>query len=116
MVSLRYAARVNGLDELALTKLDVLSGLKTLKVATAYERGAERVDHFPAEFGVESLAQWRPIYEDLPVWGEVISDVRRRADLPRAAQRYVARIEELTGIPVTFIGVGPERKQAIAGT
>ena len=115
IVILRYAARVNGLDELALTKLDVLTGLKTLKVATAYERGAERVYHFPAEFGVDSLAQWRPVYEELPGWEEAISDIRRREDLPRAARRYVARIEELTGMPVTFIGVGPQREQAIAG-
>ena len=113
VVILRYAARINGLDELALTKLDVLSGLKELKVATAYQRAGERVDHFPAEFGVEWLAQWRPIYEELPGWEDVISGVRRREDLPQAAQGYVARIEELTGIPVTFTGVGPQREQAI---
>ncbi|MGD2144562.1 MAG: adenylosuccinate synthase [Anaerolineae bacterium] len=109
----RYAARVNGLDELALTKLDVLSGLEKLKVATAYSRGGERVEHFPAEFGVKSLAQWEPIYEELPGWGEDITDVRRREDLPREAQEYVVRIEEWAGLPVTFIGVGPDRKQAI---
>jgi adenylosuccinate synthase len=113
VVILRYAARINGLDELALTKLDVLSGLQELKVATAYERAGERVDHFPAEFGVEWLAQWRPIYEELPGWEDDISGVRRRKNLPQAAQGYVARIEELTGIPVTFVGVGPQREQAI---
>jgi len=62
---------------------------------------------------VEWLAQWRPIYEELPGWEDLISDVRRREALPQAAQGYVARIEELTGIPVTFIGVGPQREQAI---
>jgi adenylosuccinate synthase len=114
LVILRYAARINGLDELALTKLDVLSGLERLKVAVAYERGRERTEVFPAEFGLESLAQWRPVYEELPGWAEDISGVRRREDLPPAAREYVAWIEEQVGVPVTLIGVGPEREQAIA--
>ncbi|MGD2104053.1 MAG: adenylosuccinate synthase [Anaerolineae bacterium] len=109
----RYAVRVNGLDELALTKLDVLSGLDELKVAVAYERDGERIDHFPAEFGVEALAQWAPVYEDLGGWEEDITGVRRRENLPRAAQSYVSSIEKWVGVPVTFIGVGPEREQAI---
>jgi adenylosuccinate synthase len=113
LVILRYAARVNGLNELALTKLDVLSGLEQLRVAVAYEREGERIAHFPAEFGVESLAQWRPVYEELPGWDEDITAVRRREDLPREAKAYVARIEDQSGVPVTFIGVGPEREQAI---
>ena len=122
LVILRYAARVNGLDELALTKLDVLSGLERLKVAVAYERtGAwpersrrERTEYFPAEFGMEELARWRPVYEELPGWAEDISGVRSREHLPPAACEYVARIEELVNVPVTFIGVGPEREQAIS--
>jgi len=121
LVILRYAARVNGLDELALTKLDVLSGLERLKTAVAYERGGagpehgrrERTEYFPAEFGAEALAEWEPVYEELDGWTEAIGGVRHRADLPSAAQKYVARIEELVGVPVTFIGVGPEREQAI---
>jgi adenylosuccinate synthase len=113
VVILRYAARINGLDELALTKLDVLSGLKKLRVAIAYEREGEHVEHFPAEFGVESLAQWEPIYKELPGWEEDITDVRLRADLPQEAQDYITHIEQWAGIPVTFIGVGPEREQAI---
>jgi adenylosuccinate synthase len=113
LVILRYAARVSGLDELALTKLDVLSGLEQLKVAVAYERAGERIQVFPAEFGVESLAQWRPVYEELSGWTDDISGVRSRGDLPSAAREYVARIEEWVGVPVTFIGVGPEREQAI---
>ncbi|OQY22970.1 MAG: adenylosuccinate synthase [Anaerolineaceae bacterium 4572_32.2] len=121
LVILRYAVRINGLDELALTKLDVLSGLERLKVAVAYERDGERVQpsvakYFPAEFGVEALAEWKPVYEELPGWAEDITGVRARADLPAAAQEYVARIEELVDAPVTFIGVGPEREQAIRMT
>jgi adenylosuccinate synthase len=114
LVILRYAARVNGLDEIALTKLDVLSGLERLRVAVAYERDGARTEFFPAEFGVESLAQWEPVYEELPGWAEDIRGVRRREDLPPAAREYVARIEEWVGVPVTFVGVGPAREQAIA--
>lgn len=109
----RYAARVNGLDELALTKLDVLSGLDQLKVAVAYQRESEHTDYFPAEFGLESLAQWSPVYEDLAGWDEDITGVRRRENLPQAAQAYVSFIEQAVGVPITFIGVGPEREQAI---
>ncbi|MDH7485264.1 MAG: adenylosuccinate synthase [Anaerolineae bacterium] len=110
---LRYAARVNGLTELALTKLDVLSGLEVLKAAVAYERNGERTQYFPAELGMEALALWRPVYEQWPGWAEDIRDAHRRSDLPTAAQAYVTRIEEQIGLPVTFIGVGPEREQAI---
>ncbi len=113
LVILRYAARVNGLDELALIKLDVLSGLDRLKVAVAYERDGERIEHFPAEFGVEALAEWEPIYEEMGGWAEDITAVREREDLPEAARNYVTRVEELVGVPVTFIGVGPRREQAI---
>ncbi len=113
LVILRYAARINGLDELALTKLDVLSGLERLKVAVAYERDGERTEYFPAEFGVEALGRWKPVYEELPGWAEDITGVRSRENLPLAAQEYVALIEARVGVPVTLIGVGPEREQAI---
>jgi adenylosuccinate synthase len=87
--------------------------LEQLRVAVAYEREGERVAHFPAEFGVESLAQWQPVYEELPGWDEDITALRRRGDLPPEAKAYVARIEQHLGVPITFIGVGPEREQAI---
>jgi adenylosuccinate synthase len=109
----RYAVRINGLDELALTKLDVLSGLEKLRIAVSYQRGGERVDHFPAEFGIRSLAEWTPVYEELPGWDEDITGVRKRENLPAAAQTYVSAVEELVGVPVTFIGVGPGREEAI---
>ena len=109
----RYAVRINGLDELALTKLDVLSGLEKLRIAVSYQRGGERLDHFPAEFGTRSLAEWKPVYEELPGWDEDITGVRKRENLPAAAQAYVSAVEELVGVPVTFIGVGPGREEAI---
>lgn len=113
VVILRYAVRINGLNEIALTKLDILSGLERLKVAVAYERDGVRTDHFPAEFGIEQLAEWQPVYEELPGWSEDITHCRSRAELPDAARNYVARVEDWTGVPVTFIGVGPAREQAI---
>jgi adenylosuccinate synthase len=113
LVILRYAARLNGLDELALVKLDILSGLEQLKVAVAYERDGERIAHFPAEFGLEELAKWQPVYEEVPGWTEDIMGVREFDDLPAAAQGYVTLIEEQVGLPVKSISVGPERDQMI---
>lgn len=113
VVALRYAVRVNGVDEIALTKLDVLSGIERLQVAVAYERDGERTEYFPAEFGAEVLQRWTPVYEELPGWQEDITGIRRREDLPPAARSYIARIEEWVGVPVTFISVGPAREQAI---
>jgi adenylosuccinate synthase len=113
VVILRYAARINGLSELALTKLDILSGLDKIKVAVAYERAGERIEHFPAELGLGPLAECKPIYEELPGWTEDITGARRREDLPPAAQDYVARIEEWVGVPIALISVGPEREQKI---
>jgi len=112
-VILRYAAQVNGLTGLALTKLDVLSGLPELKIAVAYDYHGERVEHFPAEWGSALLAEMTPIYETLPGWQEDLSLIRRREDLPAAAQVYLQRIEALTGVPIVFIGVGPDREAFI---
>lgn len=110
-VSLRYAARVNGLTELAVTKLDVLSGLPQVRIAVAYAYRGERLEHFPTTAAV--LAECRPIYEDLPGWEQDISRARRLADLPPAARRYIDRVAEIAGVPVTIISVGPERGQTI---
>jgi adenylosuccinate synthase len=110
---LRYAAQINGLTELALTKLDVLTGIQPLKVAVAYERGGERIERFPGEWGAEEVARWQPVYEELPGWTEEIRSARRWEDLPEAARAYVERIEEAVGVPVTLIGVGPEREEVV---
>lgn len=112
-VILRYATQVNGLTELAVTKLDVLSGLPALRIAVAYELDGERITDFPAEWGSEVLARCRPVYEELPGWSAEIGTVRERAALPAEARAYLERIETLTGVPVTFIGVGPEREAMI---
>ena len=110
-VALRYAVQVNGLSELALTKLDVLGGLNPLRIAVAYECNGETLTRFPAD--AATLARCQPVYEELSGWKEDISAARAFDDLPQAARAYVARIEELAGVPATLISVGPEREQTI---
>lgn len=110
-VALRYAARVNGFTELVLTKLDVLSGLDQLYIATAYDLETQRTTTMPIDTATMECAV--PVYETVPGWQEDISGVRRMADLPENARHYIRRIEEITGIPISMISVGPEREQAI---
>ena len=111
LVLLRYAVRVNGLTELVLTKMDVLSGLDEVRLCVAYEAGGQRHEELP--LGPADLAPFRPVYETMPGWTEDLSGARSLADLPAAARHYVQRIEELTGVPVSLISVGPERKQIV---
>ncbi len=108
---LRYAVRVNGLTELVLTKLDVLSGLDTLRLCTAYQAGGQTYAELP--LGPADLSPFRPVYETMPGWQEAIGGARALADLPAAARNYVRRIEVLTGVPVRLISVGPERSQIV---
>ncbi len=108
----RYAAEVNGLTDIALTKLDVLSAFETIKVCTAYECAGETFDYFPMQQSV--LFHAKPVYKELPGWkGHDISACRRFEDLPENAQRYIVYLEKITGVPVTIIGVGPDREQTI---
>jgi adenylosuccinate synthase len=106
-VVVRHAARVNGITSLALTKIDVLSGLKTLKVCTGYRVRDEVIDDFPA--ALPQFAELTPVYEELPGWSEDIAKVRRFEDLPVQARDYVARVSELVGARVDIISVGSER-------
>ena len=106
-VALRYAVRVNGLTEIALTKLDVLSHFDTLKVAVAYDSLDSRYTEFPRQQRV--LYNCQPVYEELPGWGTDISKVTDYEDLPKAAKQYVEYVEDVAGIPVTMVSVGPSR-------
>ncbi|ACX53209.1 adenylosuccinate synthetase [Ammonifex degensii KC4] len=110
-VIVRYAARVNGLTHLCITKLDVLTGLPTLKICYGYRYKEEELREFPAS--LEVLRSCQPLYEELPGWTEDISGARRLEDLPVNARRYLERIEELTGVPVALVGVGVRREQMI---
>ena len=109
MVLLREAARLNGFTELVLTKLDVLSGLDELKICTAYEYNGQKILYPPQVDN--GLAQVTPIYETLPGWKEDISAAKCRGCLPVNARNYIARIEELLGVRVGLISIGPDREQ-----
>ncbi|HWE22984.1 MAG TPA: adenylosuccinate synthase [Myxococcales bacterium] len=109
---LRYAARVNGLSGVALTKLDVLTGFEKLQVAVAYELAKGQIVHeFPSD--PELLEQAKPVYEELPGWKEPIGDVREYGELPENARRYVERVEQLVGVEAIAVSVGAERAQTI---
>jgi adenylosuccinate synthase len=110
-VTLRYARRLNGLTEMSITKLDILSAFDELKICVAYELDGKRIESFPSDLSV--LARCRPVYNTLPGWGEDITEVRTYADLPQQAQHYVAQVEDLLGIPASFVSVGPGRDQTI---
>lgn len=110
-VLLRYAARVNGLTELALTKLDVLSGLDEIKICTGYLADQETISSLP--YGPNDLSKYEPVYEQIPGWREDIRDSRQWEDLPQTARAYILRIEELSNLPIRLISVGPERGQVI---
>jgi adenylosuccinate synthase len=106
LVALRHAVAVNGLNELAITKLDVLSALPELEICVAYELDGERLDYPPYE-RVEAV---QPIYETLEGWNDDLTSCRTRDDLPPAAQRYLARIEQEVGCRVGVVSVGPDRE------
>ncbi len=111
LVGLRYAAAVNGLTEMALIKLDVLSRFEELQVAVAYEIDGKRVAEMPVD--QDAFARAVPVYETLPGWGTDIMDVTRYDDLPGPARAYVEWIEARVGIPITLVSVGPGREQTL---
>jgi adenylosuccinate synthase len=111
IVLLRYAVRVNGLTELTVTKLDILSGLGPLKICIGYREGNQTHEELP--LGPSDLAPFEPIFEQLPGWDEDITAVRHWEDLPKGAQEYLQRIQALAGIPVKMASVGPERDQIV---
>jgi adenylosuccinate synthase len=110
-VVLRYAVRVNGLWGLALTKLDVLSGLKTLQLCNAYELDGQKITELPGDY--EDLARVKPIYETLHGWDEKLAGVRTFDELPENAKRYVRRVEEVSGVPVVCVSVGADRGETV---
>ena len=111
-VTLRYAARVNGLTELFLTKLDVLSGSKTVRVCTAYRAEGETFEDFPPHQSLFHRAE--PVYEELEGWDEELGEAHSFDDLPVASRAYVGRLQDLVGVPVSVVSVGPAREQSLA--
>jgi adenylosuccinate synthase len=110
-VLVRYAARVNGMTELFLTKLDVLTGFRTLKVCTAYRFGDETYEDFPPHQSIFHRAE--PVYEEHDGWWEDIDQADDFADLPKHARSYVERLEELVDVPIRVVSVGPSREQSL---
>jgi adenylosuccinate synthase len=108
-VMMRHAVRLNSLSEVALTKLDVLDSLETVKVCVAYDIEGTRVEHLP--YHQSDLHKAVPIYEELPGWGAEISEATERHHLPKAALDYIAFLEQQVGVPISLVGVGPGREQ-----
>jgi adenylosuccinate synthase len=107
----RYAAAINGIDKLAITKLDVLSGQKAIKMCVAYDCDGKRYDTVPGDYRL--LERCRPVYEELPGWEEDISGARTMSDLPKAARAYLDYVQGLTDAPIEMVSVGSERNQVI---
>ncbi len=107
----RYAALINGLTGLALTKLDVLSGMEMINLAVAYRCNGKEIKHFP--MSIEELKDCSPIYESFPGWDEDLSRVRRFEELPAAARHFISALEEAVGVKVELISIGPDRSQTI---
>ncbi len=110
-VLLRYAQRVNGFTELAITKLDILSGFNAIRFCKAYSAESKTFETLPA--GPADLAPYEPVFETLDGWDENITSARKWSDLPAQAQAYIEHLEAFTGLPVSIISVGPERDQVI---
>ena len=110
-VMLRHAVRLNSLSEVALTKLDVLDMLATLKVCVAYEADGERYERMPYHQSV--LHDATPVYEELPGWETDLSGATETGDLPAAAHDYIAFLESQIGVPIRLVGVGPGRTQFV---
>ncbi|MEW6531076.1 MAG: adenylosuccinate synthase [Thermodesulfobacteriota bacterium] len=111
LVILSHSVRLNGLTGLAVTKLDVLTGISPIKIATAYMSNGKVLDRVPSN--VADLEKVAPRYSELPGWDEPLGECRSFEDLPSNAKHYINTIENLTGVPVTLISVGPAREQSI---
>jgi adenylosuccinate synthase len=110
-VAARYAVRINGLDALALTKLDVLDGLERIDICTAYRCDGRTLTEFPSD--LRQLAACQPVYESMPGWPSPTAGVRTFAQLPEAARAYIARLEDVSGVRAAVVSTGSERDDTI---
>ncbi len=111
LVVIRDSARLNGLDSLAITKLDILTGLEKIKLCSEYELDGRRVHQRPSS--LKQTARCVPVYEEMPGWNEDISMAKEMSQLPGSARAYVERIEKITEVPVSIVSVGPRREDTI---
>ncbi len=107
----RYACRINGIDEIVVTKLDVLDNLRSIKIAVGYRHGGKLYEHFPASLTVQQEAE--PVYEELPGWQCDTTQIRRQSELPAKARRYLKKLSTLLGVPITMLSVGSHEKQTL---
>lgn len=110
-VAMRHARRVSGINLLSLNLLDVLTGIKTIKICTAYEIDGQKIDYYPAN--LNDLAKCKPVYEELPGWDEDITGITDFEKLPTNTKNYLKRLSELTGISLATVSVGADRLQTI---
>jgi adenylosuccinate synthase len=110
-VAVRYGVRINGLDGLALTKLDVLDGLERIDICTAYRCGGKTLTDFPSD--ILQLSSCEPVYESMPGWTTPTAGIRSFDQLPEAARNYIARLEEVTGVRAAIVSTGSERDDTI---
>lgn len=107
----RFSVQINGLSDIALTHLDIYDGFPSIKICTAYKLNEDVVTSFPGN--VATLEKCQPVYEEVEGWQESISEIRSLAKLPKAARKYMARLEELLSCPISLVSVGPGREQVI---
>jgi adenylosuccinate synthase len=110
-VAIRYAARINGLDGLALTKLDVLDGFEKLDICTSYRCSGRALTELPSDIG--QLAQCEPVYESMAGWSAPTKGARTFDQLPEAARKYIARLEEVSGVKAVIVSTGSERDDTV---
>ena len=111
LVVLRHSTMISGVTKLAITKLDVLNGLKQINICTKYQLNDKKIDFFPAS--IEDVQACKPIYKEFKGWGKIDKDAEKRSDLPLEAQKYLEFIEKELQIPITLISIGPGRKETI---
>lgn len=111
VVVARYSVMINGINSWAITKLDVLDQIDTIRICVAYECDGKRIDTVPA--CIRTLERCKPVYEDFPGWKSSTKGAKSFSDLPKRAQLYVQRLVELTGVPVSILSVGPGRENTL---
>lgn len=111
LVVLQHSTMISGVTQLAITKLDVLNGLKQVKICTHYQLNGRKIDFFPAN--IEDVKKCKPIYKEFEGWGEIDKDAEKILDLPEEAQKYLKFIEKELQIPITLISIGPGRTETI---
>ncbi len=110
-VAARYSTRINGFTGAAITRLDILDTLPSLKICVAYELDGKTIDYFPSRADI--LDRCRPIYEELPGWQVSTTHIRKYEELPPQARQYITKLEELISCPVNIISVGSAREETI---